>query len=73
MSDVNGSEGALSNPEGIRSACPSLVVAGSLLPRRAGVCTLESDPGWSSVSMLSLSSVAAVAASVAAAMSVRTR
>jgi hypothetical protein len=65
---VNGSEGALSNPESHTFGLPVVGGAGSLLPRRAGVRahTLESDPGWSSISV-SLSS------SAAAAMSARAR
>ena len=74
-SDVEGSEGALSNPESHTFGLPVVGGAGSLLPRRAGVRahTLEGDPGRSSVSVSSSSSVAAAAAAVAAAMSARAR
>jgi hypothetical protein len=46
-SDVDGSEGALSNPESHTFDFPVVGGAGSLLPRRAGVRahTLEGDPG----------------------------
>ena len=73
-SDVDGSEGALSNLESHTIGLPVVGSAGSLLPRRAGVRarTLESDLGRSSVSV-SLSSSAAVAAAVAAAMFARAR
>jgi hypothetical protein len=74
-SDVDGSEGALSNPESHTFGLPVVGGAGSLLPRRAGVRahTLEGDPGRSSVSLSSSSSAAAAAAAVAAAMSSRAR
>jgi hypothetical protein len=67
-SDVDGSEGALSNPESHTFGLPVVGGAGSLLPRRAGVRarTLESD-GRRSVS--SSSSAAAATAAVAAAIS----
>ena len=69
-SDVDGSEGALSNPESHTFGLPVVGGAGSLLPRSTGVRarTLESDPGRSSVSS---SSSAAAAAAIAAAMSAR--
>jgi len=74
-SDVDGSEGALSNPESHTFGLPAVGGAGSLLPRRAGVRarTLESDPGRSSVSASSSSSAVVVTAAVAAAMSARAR
>ena len=77
-SDVEGSEGVLSNPESHTFGLPAVGGAGSLLPRRAGVRarTLESDPGQSSVSASSSSSsssAVAVTAAVAAAMSARAR
>jgi hypothetical protein len=74
-SDVDGSEGALSNPESHTFGLPVVGGAGSLLPRRAGVRahTLEGDPGRSSVSLSSSSSTAVAAAAVAAAMSSRAR
>jgi hypothetical protein len=74
-SDVDGSEGALSNPESHTFGLPVVGGAGSLLPRRAGVRahTLDGDPGRSSVSVSSSSSAAAAAAAVAAAMSARSR
>src|SRR6266478_2038102 len=74
-SDVDGSEGALSNPESHTFGLPVVGGAGSLLPRRAGVRahTLESDAGRSSLSVSSSSSAAAAAAAVAAAMSARAR
>jgi hypothetical protein len=74
-SDVDGSEGALSNPESHTFGLPVVGGAGSLLPRRAGVRahTLEGDPGRSSVSVSSSSSAAAATAAVAAAMSARAR
>jgi hypothetical protein len=74
-SDVDGSEGALSNPECHTFGLPVVGGAGSLLPRRAGVRahTLEGDPGRSSVSLSSSSSAAAATAAVAAAMSARAR
>jgi hypothetical protein len=64
-SDVDGSEGALSNPESHTFGLPVLGGAGSLLPRRAGMHahTLEGDPGRSSVSVSSSSSAAAAAMS----------
>ncbi len=45
-SDVDGSEGALSNPENHTFGLPVVGGAGSLLPRRAGVraLALECDP-----------------------------
>ena len=54
-SDVDGSRGALSNPESHTFGLPVVGSASSLLPRRAGVRarTLESDPGRSSVSVSS--------------------
>jgi hypothetical protein len=66
-SDVDGGEGALSNPESHTLGLPVVGGAGSLLPRRAGVRahTLEGDPGRSSVSVSS-SSPAAVAAAMPA-------
>ena len=69
-SDVEGSEGALSNPESHTFGLPVVGGAGSLLPRRAGVRahTLEGDLRRSSVSMSSSSSAAATAAAVAVAM-----
>jgi hypothetical protein len=71
-SDLDGSEGALSNPESHTFGLPVVGGAGGLLSRRAGVRarTLENDPGRSSVSVSSSSSAAAV---VAAAMSARAR
>src|SRR5258707_5054216 len=74
-SDVDGSEGALSNPESHTFGLPVVGGAGSLLPRRAGVRarTLESDPGRSSASVSSSSSTAAATAAVAAAMTARAR
>jgi hypothetical protein len=74
-SDVDGSEGALSNPESHTFGLPVVGGAGSLLPRRAGMRahTLEGDPGRSSVSVSSSSSAAAATAAVAAAMSARAR
>jgi hypothetical protein len=74
-SDVNGSEGALSNPESHTFGLPVVGGAGSLLPRRAAVHahTLEGDPGWSSVSVSSSSSAAAATAAVAAAMTAHAR
>jgi hypothetical protein len=74
-SDVDGSEGALSNPESHTFGLPVVGGAGSLLPRRAGVRahTLEGDPGRSSVSVSSSSSAAAATAAVAAAMTARAR
>jgi hypothetical protein len=74
-SDVGGREGALSNPEGHTFGSPAVCGTGSLPPRCAGVraCTLENDPGRSSVSVSSSSSAAAAAAAVAAAMSARAR
>ena len=73
-SDMDGSGGALSNPEGHTFGSPVVGGAGSLLPRRAGVRarTLESDPGRSSVSVSSSSSAVATVAD-AAAMFVRAR
>jgi hypothetical protein len=67
-SDVDGSEGALSNPESHTLGLPVLGGAGSLLPRRAGMHahTLEGDPGRSSVSLSSLPSAAAAAMSARA-------
>jgi hypothetical protein len=72
-SDVDGSEGALSNPESHTFGLPVVGGAGSLLPRRAGVRarTLESDPGRSFASVSSSSSAAAATAAVAAAMTAR--
>ena len=60
-SDVDGSEGALSNPESHTFGLPVVSGAGSLPPRHAGVRarTLESDPGRSLVSVSSSSSAAA--------------
>ncbi|KAN0115670.1 hypothetical protein V8E52_006616 [Russula decolorans] len=74
-SDVDGSEGALSNPESHTFGLPVVGGAGSLLRRRAGVRahTLEGDPGRSSVSVSSSSSAAAATATVAAAMTARAR
>jgi hypothetical protein len=75
-SDVDGSEGALSNPESHTFGLPVVGGAGSLLPRRAGVRahTLETDAGRSSLSVSSSSSAAAAAtAAVAAAITARTR
>ncbi|KAF8497814.1 hypothetical protein F5888DRAFT_1906591 [Russula emetica] len=74
-SDIDGSEGALSNPESHLFGLPVVGGAGSLLQRRAGVRahTLEGDPGRSSVSVSSSSSAAAATAVVAAAMSARAR
>ncbi|KAF8465157.1 hypothetical protein DFH94DRAFT_360910 [Russula ochroleuca] len=73
-SDVDGSEGALSNPESHTFGLPVVGGAGSLLPRRAGARarTLESD-ARRSVSVSSSSSAAAAAAAVAAAISARAR
>jgi hypothetical protein len=73
-SDVDGSEGALSNPESHTIGLPVVGGAGSLLPRRAGARarTLESD-ARRSVSVSSSSSAAAAAAAVAAAISARAR
>jgi hypothetical protein len=70
MSDVDGSEGALSNPESHMFSLPVVGGAGSLLPRRAGVrvCTLESNLGRSSVSVSSSSSAAVATAAVSSAM-----
>jgi hypothetical protein len=64
-SDVDGSEGALSNPENHTFGLPVLGGGGSLLPRRAGMHahTLEGDPGRSSVSLSSSPSAAAAAMS----------
>ena len=72
-SDVDGSEGALSNPESHTFGLPVVGGAGSLLPRRAGARarTLESDPGRSSASVSS--SEAAATAAIAAAISTRAR
>ena len=74
MSDVDRSEGVLSNPESHMFGLPVVGSAGSLLPQRAGVHsrTLESDPGRLSVSVSSSTSAAATAA-VAAVMSVHAR
>ena len=74
-SDVDGSEGALSNPESHTFGLPVVGGAGSLLPRRAGVRahTLEGDPGRSSLSVSSSSSAAAAAAAAAAAITARAR
>jgi hypothetical protein len=74
-SDVDGSEGALSNPESYTFGLPVVGSASSLLPRHIGVRarTLESDPGWSSVSVLSSSSAAAATAAVVVAMTTRAR
>jgi hypothetical protein len=60
-SDVEGSEGALSNPESHTFSLPVIGGIGSFLPRHARVraCTLESDAGRSSVSASSSSSTAA--------------
>ncbi|KAF8497809.1 hypothetical protein F5888DRAFT_1803273 [Russula emetica] len=68
-SDVDGSEGALSNPESHTFGLPVVGGAGSLLPRRAGfrAHTLEGDPGRSSVSVSSSSSAAAASVAVAVA------
>jgi hypothetical protein len=68
-SDVDGSEGTLSNPESHTFGLPVVGGAGNLLPRRAGVRarTLENDLGRSSVSVSSSES------SSAAAMSARAR
>jgi hypothetical protein len=72
MSNVDGSEGVLNNPESHTFGLPVVGGGGSLLPRRAGVRahTLEGDPEQSSVSV-SPSSSAAVTAAVAAAMTAR--
>ena len=70
-SDVDGSEGALRNPESHTFGLPVVGCAGNLLPRRVGLRarTLESDPGRSLVSVSSSSSAAAATAAFAAAMS----
>ena len=75
-SDVEGSEGALSNPESHTFGLPVVGGAGSLLPRRTGARarTLESDGRRSvSVSSSSSSAVAAAAAVAAAISSARAR
>jgi hypothetical protein len=74
-SDVDGSEGALSNPESHTSGLPVVGGTGNLLPWRAGVRahTLEGDPRQLLLSVSLESSVAAAAAAVAAAMIARTR
>ena len=61
-SDVNGNEGALSNPESHTFCFPVVGVAGSLLQLRAGVCArmVEGYPGRSSVSASSSSSATCV-------------
>jgi hypothetical protein len=70
MSDVDGSEGALSNPASHTFGLPVVGGAGSLLPRRAGLRAhmLEGDPGRSSVSVSSSSSATVATAAVAAVM-----
>jgi hypothetical protein len=71
-SDVDGSEGALSNPESHMFDLPVVGGAGSLLPQCAGAraCTLENDLGQS---LVSVSSSSSTAAAVAAVMSARAR
>jgi hypothetical protein len=72
-SDVDGSEGALSNPESHTFGLPVVGGAGSLLPQRAGARArmLENDPGRLLVSTSSSSSAAAAAAISARARSAR--
>jgi hypothetical protein len=74
-SNVDGSEGALSNPESHMFGLPVVGGSGSLLPRRAGerTHTLEGDPRRQSVSISSSSSAAAATAAIAAAMTARAR
>jgi hypothetical protein len=72
-SGVDGSEGALSNPESHTISLPVVGCAGSLLPRHAGVRArmFENDLGWSSISVSPSSSAAVVAAMSARARSAR--
>ncbi len=72
---MDGSEGALSNPESHMFDLPVVGGAGSLLPRRSGVRahTLESDAGRSSLSVSSSSSAVAATAAITAVMSARAR
>ena len=75
-SDVDGSEGALSNPESHTFGLHVVGGTGSLLPRRTGMRAhmLEGDPGRSSVSVSSSSSsAAATTTAVATAMMARAR
>jgi hypothetical protein len=72
-SDVDGSEGALSNPESHTFGLPVVGGADSLLPGCVHV-RFESDPGRSSVSVSLLSFAAAVVVAAAmSAMSARAR
>jgi hypothetical protein len=73
-SAIDGSEGALSNPESHTFGLPVVGGPDRLLPRHAGVRvhTLEGDPGRLPVSVSSSSSAVAAAA-VETVMSVRAR
>jgi hypothetical protein len=63
-SDVDGSEGVLSNPESHTFGLPVVGGAGTLLPRRAGAParTLENDPKRSSASAAAVMSARAKSA-----------